>query len=141
MRRTLRQQREQGNNHHRAAGTYQECDGVGSPRHRTGALRHHKCDEWRADAAQHCLRRMSRRMVRGRASARTTTEETMASTRSAALSAAALGLLIAASAHAQTSGPGVTDKEIKIGQTMPYSGPVSAWSVQGGSPRASTPPP
>ena len=55
----------------------------------------------------------------------------MASTRSAALSTAALGLLIAASAHAQTSGPGVTDKEIKIGQTMPYSGPVSAWSVQG----------
>jgi hypothetical protein len=25
----------------------------------------------------------------------------------------------------------VTDKEIKIGQTQPYSGPVSAWSVQG----------
>jgi branched-chain amino acid transport system substrate-binding protein len=63
--------------------------------------------------------------------ARITTEETMASTRGAVLSAAASALLIAASAHAQTNGPGVTDKEIKIGQTMPYSGPVSAWSVQG----------
>jgi branched-chain amino acid transport system substrate-binding protein len=27
--------------------------------------------------------------------------------------------------------PGVTDTEIKIGQTMPYSGPASAWSVIG----------
>jgi branched-chain amino acid transport system substrate-binding protein len=63
--------------------------------------------------------------------AKTTTEETMASTRGTVLSAAASALLIAVSAHAQTNGPGVTDKEIKIGQTMPYSGPVSAWSVQG----------
>lgn len=55
----------------------------------------------------------------------------MVSTRSTVLSTATLGLLIAASAHAQTNGPGVTEKEIKIGQTMPYSGPVSAWSVQG----------
>ena len=30
-------------------------------------------------------------------------------------------------AHAQkTYGPGVTDTEIKLGQIMPYSGPVSA---------------
>lgn len=43
----------------------------------------------------------------------------------------AIGVMIAATAHAQTNGPGVTDKEIRIGQTMPYSGPVSAWSVQG----------
>ena len=28
-------------------------------------------------------------------------------------------------------GPGVTDTEIKIGQTMPYSGPVSAFSTTG----------
>ena len=28
-------------------------------------------------------------------------------------------------------GPGVTDTEIKIGQTMPYSGPASAYGVQG----------
>ena len=39
--------------------------------------------------------------------------------------------LVASSAWAQKNGPGVTDKEIKIGQTQPYSGPVSAWSVQG----------
>jgi ABC-type branched-subunit amino acid transport system substrate-binding protein len=39
--------------------------------------------------------------------------------------------LAATSALAQKNGPGVTDKEIKIGQTQPYSGPVSAWSVQG----------
>ena len=31
-------------------------------------------------------------------------------------------------AHAQKSyGPGATDTEIKIGQTMPYSGPASAY--------------
>jgi branched-chain amino acid transport system substrate-binding protein len=40
-------------------------------------------------------------------------------------------MLVAAPAVAQKNGPGVTDKEIKIGQTQPYSGPVSAWSVQG----------
>ena len=28
-------------------------------------------------------------------------------------------------------GPGVSDTEIKIGQTMPYSGPASAYSVLG----------
>ncbi len=28
-------------------------------------------------------------------------------------------------------GPGVTDTEIKFGQTMPYSGPASAYSIQG----------
>src|SRR3981081_4624094 len=39
--------------------------------------------------------------------------------------------LAATPAFAQKNGPGVTDKEIKIGQTQPYSGPVSAWSVQG----------
>src|SRR5450631_1638828 len=33
------------------------------------------------------------------------------------------------SAYADT--PGVTDKEIKIGQTMPYSGPASAYGVIG----------
>src|SRR5262249_2593539 len=27
--------------------------------------------------------------------------------------------------------PGVTDSEIKIGQTMPYSGPASAWGTVG----------
>ena len=28
-------------------------------------------------------------------------------------------------------GPGVTDTEIKIGQTMPYSGPLSSWGTLG----------
>ena len=27
--------------------------------------------------------------------------------------------------------PGVTDTEIKVGQTMPYSGPASAWGTVG----------
>jgi branched-chain amino acid transport system substrate-binding protein len=45
--------------------------------------------------------------------------------------AAAL-LLAATGASAQKNyGPGVTDTEIKIGQTNPYSGPVSAASVNG----------
>src|SRR5208283_6213510 len=35
----------------------------------------------------------------------------------------------AGSARAET--PGVTDTEIKIGQTMPYSGPASAYGVNG----------
>jgi len=39
-------------------------------------------------------------------------------------------LLAASSAVAQkTYGPGVTDTEIKLGQTMPYSGPASALST------------
>ena len=33
--------------------------------------------------------------------------------------------------YGQDNGPGVTATEIKIGQTQPYSGPVSAWSIQG----------
>ena len=32
--------------------------------------------------------------------------------------------------------PGVTDTEIKIGQTMPYSGPASAWGALGRAERA-----
>jgi len=38
--------------------------------------------------------------------------------------------LLAGSARAANA-PGVTDKEIKIGQTMPYSGPASAYGVIG----------
>jgi ABC-type branched-subunit amino acid transport system substrate-binding protein len=35
-------------------------------------------------------------------------------------------------AHAEKRyGPGVTDTEVKIGQTMPYSGPASAYGTQG----------
>jgi ABC-type branched-subunit amino acid transport system substrate-binding protein len=48
------------------------------------------------------------------------------------LIAAMLALAVpTGTAFANNDGPGVTDKEIKIGQTQPYSGPVSAWSVQG----------
>ena len=50
-------------------------------------------------------------------------------------SAVALLLTVASfTAHAEKKyGPGVSDAEIKIGQTMPYSGPVSAASVIGKS--------
>lgn len=34
-------------------------------------------------------------------------------------------------AAGKTYGPGVTDTEIKLGQTMPYSGPASAYGLQG----------
>src|SRR3981081_4496500 len=44
---------------------------------------------------------------------------------------AALLAFSATSTYGQNNGPGVTDTEIKIGQTQPYSGPVSAWSIQG----------
>jgi ABC-type branched-subunit amino acid transport system substrate-binding protein len=51
----------------------------------------------------------------------------------AALSAVLLCLALTAmpSLAQKRYGPGVTDSEIKIGQTMPYSGPVSAWSTLG----------
>jgi branched-chain amino acid transport system substrate-binding protein len=40
--------------------------------------------------------------------------------------------ITASPAAAQTSNaPGVTDTEIKVGQTMPYSGPASAWGAVG----------
>jgi branched-chain amino acid transport system substrate-binding protein len=41
-------------------------------------------------------------------------------------------LMTAGAGHAQTNyGPGVTDTEIVIGQTNPYSGPLSSYSTQG----------
>jgi branched-chain amino acid transport system substrate-binding protein len=44
----------------------------------------------------------------------------------------AVALTAHSAAHAQKPyGPGVTDTEIKIGQTMPYSGPVSAYGTLG----------
>jgi branched-chain amino acid transport system substrate-binding protein len=36
---------------------------------------------------------------------------------------------IAAAAADKQYGPGVSDSEIKIGQTTPYSGPASAYSI------------
>lgn len=50
----------------------------------------------------------------------------------AASMAAAAPALIGRNALAQKKyGPGVTDTEIKIGQTMPYSGPASAYGSLG----------
>ena len=42
-----------------------------------------------------------------------------------------LGSLGSAFANEKQYGPGVSDTEIKIGQTIPYSGPLSAWSLDG----------
>src|SRR5262245_53915202 len=50
----------------------------------------------------------------------------------ASIVGAVCAITLAAFAQAQKQyGPGVTDTEIKIGQTMPYSGPASALSVAG----------
>ncbi|MFP5461019.1 MAG: ABC transporter substrate-binding protein [Gammaproteobacteria bacterium] len=47
---------------------------------------------------------------------------------------AALGLSAAGAVHAQKKyDPGASDTEIKLGQTMPYSGPASAYGAQGKS--------
>jgi branched-chain amino acid transport system substrate-binding protein len=46
-------------------------------------------------------------------------------------SAAAAALAASASTARADNAPGVTDAEIKIGQTMPYSGPASAYGVIG----------
>ena len=48
-----------------------------------------------------------------------------------AWAAAIAAVCIATTASAQSYGPGVTDTEIKIGNTMPYSGPASALSTTG----------
>ncbi len=54
------------------------------------------------------------------------------STRQVALICAATTLLFAQTASAQKKyGPGVSDTEIKIGQTIAYSGPASAYGVLG----------
>jgi branched-chain amino acid transport system substrate-binding protein len=46
--------------------------------------------------------------------------------------ALAVGVVLAPSAHAQKRyGPGASDSEIKFGQTMPYSGPASAYGTIG----------
>jgi ABC-type branched-subunit amino acid transport system substrate-binding protein len=43
-----------------------------------------------------------------------------------------VGALLAATAcSAQAADPGVTDSEIKLGQTMPYSGPASGYAITG----------
>jgi branched-chain amino acid transport system substrate-binding protein len=54
-----------------------------------------------------------------------------AALRGAVVLAATLLAAGAATAADKSYGPGVTDREIKLGQTIPYSGPTSAWSVVG----------
>jgi branched-chain amino acid transport system substrate-binding protein len=49
----------------------------------------------------------------------------------AALASMALLASVCADASEKKYGPGVTDSEIKIGQTMPYSGPASAYGTVG----------
>ncbi len=44
---------------------------------------------------------------------------------------AAIAGALCAEAADKNYGPGVTDTEIKLGQTIPYSGPASSFSVQG----------
>ncbi|GGC90004.1 ABC transporter substrate-binding protein [Chelatococcus reniformis] len=48
-----------------------------------------------------------------------------------AFAAATFALVGAATAADKQYGPGASDTEIKIGNTMPYSGPASAYSVMG----------
>ncbi len=48
-------------------------------------------------------------------------------------SAAAAAFAASAGSARADNAPGVTDTEIKIGQTMPYSGPASAYGVIGRS--------
>ena len=52
-------------------------------------------------------------------------------TRRTFLQSSAAAATFAASAARADNAPGVTDTEIKIGQTMPYSGPASAYGVIG----------
>jgi branched-chain amino acid transport system substrate-binding protein len=61
-------------------------------------------------------------------------EEEMKMNRTCVMAAALIGavMLAAGPAAAQKNyGPGVTDTEIKIGNIMPYSGPVSAYGIIG----------
>src|SRR5216684_584906 len=51
--------------------------------------------------------------------------------RSSGMALLLAGLMLATTAHAQTksNGPGVSDSEIKIGQSAPFSGPASAFGI------------
>ncbi len=55
----------------------------------------------------------------------------MITRRSFLQSGAAAAAFISGARAARADTPGVTDTEIKIGQTMPYSGPASAYGVDG----------
>src|SRR5580700_1178983 len=45
------------------------------------------------------------------------------------VAAVAMGIALAATSAAAENAPGVSATEIRIGQTMPYSGPASAYAV------------
>jgi len=51
--------------------------------------------------------------------------------RASLIAAAALALPFRSALAQKKYGPGVTDTEIKLGQTMPYSGPASAYGTIG----------
>jgi branched-chain amino acid transport system substrate-binding protein len=51
--------------------------------------------------------------------------------RLAPLTLLAMALLVVPAAAQKNNAPGISDTEIKIGQTMPYSGPTSAWGTGG----------
>ncbi len=55
----------------------------------------------------------------------------MLTRRSFVQSSAAAAAIVATARSARADTPGVSDTEIKIGQTMPYSGPASAYGVIG----------
>jgi branched-chain amino acid transport system substrate-binding protein len=51
--------------------------------------------------------------------------------RLAAIVIGSITIAVDAAAAEKKYGPGITDTEIKVGQTMPYSGPASAWGTVG----------
>ena len=55
----------------------------------------------------------------------------LASAHSRFLGAVLAALSTGAACAGNAYGPGVSDTEIKIGQTMPYSGPLSAYGTIG----------
>jgi branched-chain amino acid transport system substrate-binding protein len=67
----------------------------------------------------------------GAATDRDNREETMRNHVFSAAMALALTAMLASPADAQQYGSGVTDHEITIGQTMPYSGPASSYGTIG----------
>src|SRR5260370_35101085 len=76
------------------------------------------CTIWNAAARERNLKAR----IEGR-------EEMVIITRGLALAALLVSLGVQASAGEKKYGPGVTDVEIRIGNTSPYSGPASAFSM------------
>jgi ABC-type branched-subunit amino acid transport system substrate-binding protein len=66
-----------------------------------------------------------------RIKAKNPAEEIMTTLLRPLLAAALLAFALQPAFAAKQYGPGVSDSEVKVGQTMPYSGPVSAWATLG----------